>query len=160
MALVRADHPVPARGEPAVRRWCGRTLPPWRSRGQGDHCAGRRIEASEARTVLALDEIHRFNRGQQDVLLEAVEAGILLLIGTTTENPSFALVGALISRSTVLRLDPLDVRGIETILVRALEEDRGLGELAIEADPEAVRRLAVLCDGDARRGLTAPRSRP
>jgi len=117
--------------------------------------AGRRIEESEARTVLLLDEIHRFNRGQQDVLLEAIEAGVLLLIGTTTENPSFALVGALISRSTVLRLEPLDERGIETILRRALEEDRGLGDLAIEADPDAVRRLAVLCDGDARRGLTA-----
>ena len=91
----------------------------------------------------------------RDVLLEAVEAGILLLVGTTTENPSFALNGALVSRSTVLRLDALEPEIINTILHRALVDERGLGAWAVEADPEALMRLAVLCDGDARRGLTA-----
>lgn len=115
----------------------------------------RRIEESGRRSVLLLDEIHRFNRAQQDVLLEAVEQGILILVGTTTENPTFALNSALVSRSTVLRLDALDEESIERILRRALAEDRGLGVLAIEVDEEALLRLAVLSDGDARRALTA-----
>ena len=117
--------------------------------------AGRRIEESERRSLLLLDEIHRFNRAQQDVLLEAVEQGVLLLVGTTTENPSFTLNGALVSRSTVARLDPLDQPAIERILKRAVHEERGLGLQSLEIDDEAVSRLAVLCDGDARRALTA-----
>ena len=117
--------------------------------------AGRRIEESERRSLLLLDEIHRFNRAQQDVLLEAVEQGILLLVGTTTENPSFTLNGALVSRSTVARLDPLDQPAIERILKRAVHEERGLGLQSLEIDDEAISRLAVLCDGDARRALTA-----
>jgi putative ATPase len=117
--------------------------------------AQRRIEESEGRTVLLLDEIHRFNRSQQDVLLEAIEEGVLLLVGTTTENPSFALNGALVSRSTVIQLDALDEESIIGILRRAVEEERGLGTLALEADEAALARLATLCDGDARRALTA-----
>ena len=117
--------------------------------------AGKRIEESERRTVLLLDEIHRFNRSQQDVLLEAVEEGTLLLVGTTTENPSFTLNGALVSRSTVVQLEPLDSGAIERILKKAVLEDRGLGDLALHVTDEAIERLAVLCDGDARRALTA-----
>jgi putative ATPase len=117
--------------------------------------AGRRIEESERRSLLLLDEIHRFNRAQQDVLLEAVEQGILLLIGTTTENPSFTLNGALVSRSTVAQLEPLDQAAIERILHRAVLEERGLGLQALNVEGEAISRLAVLCDGDARRALTA-----
>lgn len=117
--------------------------------------AGRRIEQGERRTLLLLDEIHRFNRGQQDVLLESIEAGILLMVGTTTENPSFSLNGALVSRSTVVRLEPLEPAAIAGLLRRAVDEERGLGELAIEVDDEALERLATLCDGDVRRALTA-----
>lgn len=115
----------------------------------------RRIEENERRSILLLDEIHRFNRAQQDVLLEAVEQGILILVGTTTENPTFAVNGALVSRSTVLRLEALDEEAIVRILRRALEAECGLGGLALEYNEDALRRLAVLSDGDARRALTA-----
>ncbi|MCP4905433.1 MAG: replication-associated recombination protein A, partial [bacterium] len=115
-----------------------------------------RLRGAEARrTLLFVDEIHRFNRAQQDVLLESVEAGVLLLVGTTTENPSFSLNGALVSRSTVVQLEHLEHAAIERLLYRAVEEERGLGALAIAVDEDAISRLATLCDGDARRALTA-----
>jgi putative ATPase len=108
------------------------------------------------RTVLFIDEIHRFNRAQQDVLLDDVEAGILILIGATTENPYFAVNSPLISRSTVFHFEPLTQQDIMLLLQRAVNDSqRGFGKLDIQADEEALQYLAVMCDGDARRALTA-----
>jgi len=105
-------------------------------------------------TILFVDEIHRFNRAQQDAFLPAVESGIVTLIGATTENPSFELNGALLSRARVFVLDPLSADDVEVVLRRALSDsDRGLGRLALTADDEAIRWLAVEVDGDARRAL-------
>lgn len=111
--------------------------------------------AMGTRTVLFVDEIHRFNRGQQDALLPHVESGLLTLIGATTENPSFEINGALLSRMRVFVLQPLSIEEITALIDRALaDEDRGLGaqHLSIEADARAV--LAEQSDGDARRALT------
>jgi putative ATPase len=108
------------------------------------------------RTVLFIDEIHRFNRAQQDVLLDDVEAGILILIGATTENPYFAVNSPLISRSTVFHFEPLSRQDILLLLQRALDDaERGLGRFDIDADKKALEYLVVMCDGDARRALTA-----
>ena len=117
--------------------------------------AGDRLAAAGTRTVLFLDELHRFSRSQQDVLLPDVEAGRVVLIGATTANPYFALVGPLLSRSTVFELKPLTADEVAGVLRRALtDEDRGLGTLAVTAEPAAVRFLAEICEGDARRALT------
>src|SRR6267142_1674715 len=95
------------------------------------------------RTVLFIDEIHRFNKGQQDALLHAVENGTITLIGATTENPSFEVTGALLSRCRVLVLNPLDEADIVAILQRALsDEERGLGELRAVVSDEILERLA------------------
>jgi len=118
--------------------------------------ARHRLAAQAARTVLFIDEIHRFNRAQQDVLLDDVESGILLLIGATTENPYFAVTGPLISRSTVFRFEPLGSDEILGLLRRALtDRERGLGKLEIQAEEAALRFLADISDGDARKALTA-----
>jgi len=115
-----------------------------------------RLAAAGARSVLFLDEIHRFNRAQQDVLLDDVEAGILILIGATTENPYFSINSPLISRSTVFRFEPLSKEEILWLLKAAIADgDRGLGKYDIAADENALKFLAVMCDGDARRALTA-----
>ncbi len=115
-----------------------------------------RLAASGARTVLFIDEIHRFNRAQQDVLLDDVETGILTLIGATTENPYFAITGPLISRSTVFRFEPLERAEILQLLRRALSDrERGLGKLNVAADESALEFLADMSDGDARKALTA-----
>ncbi len=115
-----------------------------------------RLAASGARTVLFVDEIHRFNRGQQDVLLDDVESGVLVLIGATTENPYFSITGPLISRSTVFRFEPLDRGAILQLLRRALaDRERGLGHLNVRADEAALAFLADMSDGDARKALTA-----
>ncbi len=114
------------------------------------------LAGSGKRTVLFIDEIHRFNRAQQDVLLDDVEAGILILIGATTENPYFSVNSPLISRSTVFCFEPLTEDDILQLLRTALtDKERGLGRLDIEADEKALKLLAVMCDGDARRALTA-----
>jgi len=106
-------------------------------------------------TVLFLDEIHRFNRAQQDAFLPHVERGTVTLIGATTENPSFELNGALLSRTQVYVLKALTPEDIEALLARALDDrDRGLGALELEVEPEALAQLARLSDGDARRALT------
>ena len=114
------------------------------------------LAASGQRTVLFIDEIHRFNRAQQDVLLDDVEAGVLILIGTTTENPYFSVNSPLISRSTVFRFEPLSEDNVLQLLRTAIADaEQGLGKLDIQADKEALKFLAVMCNGDARRALTA-----
>ncbi|HSA57294.1 MAG TPA: replication-associated recombination protein A [Gemmatimonadaceae bacterium] len=105
-------------------------------------------------TILFVDEIHRFNRAQQDAFLQAVEAGTITLIGATTENPSFELNGALLSRTRVFVLEPLSADGVLVLLRRALEDpERGLGAWQLRADDDALRWLAVESDGDGRRAL-------
>ncbi|MEO1583839.1 MAG: replication-associated recombination protein A [Planctomycetota bacterium] len=118
--------------------------------------SARRVEGGGRGTILFLDEIHRFTRSQQDVLLGDVERGLVTLVGATTENPLFACNAALVSRSTLFRLEPLCEDDIIGVLRRAIEDgDRGFGSLSIEASDEALRVWAVKCDGDARRALTA-----
>jgi putative ATPase len=108
------------------------------------------------RTVLFIDEIHRFNKGQQDALLPAVEDGTVTLTGATTENPSFEVTGALLSRCRVLVLNPLTDADIETILSRALsDEERGLASLRPVVSDEMIARLAHSSGGDARVALAA-----
>jgi putative ATPase len=108
------------------------------------------------RTILFIDEIHRFNKAQQDALLPAVENGTVTLIGATTENPSFEVTSALLSRSRVLVLNPLGEKEVETILRRALtDEERGLGSLHPELSDELITRLGHSAGGDARMALAA-----
>ncbi len=115
-----------------------------------------KLAATGGRTVLFVDEIHRFNRAQQDVLLDDVETGVLTLIGATTENPYFSITGPLISRSTVFRFEPLGREEILELLGRAWKDrDRGLGNLNVQAETEALEFLADASDGDARKALTA-----
>ncbi len=118
--------------------------------------AARRIEENAGRTILFLDEIHRFSKAQQDVLLGDVERGTIILIGATTENPLFAVNSALVSRSTLFRLEPLSEDDIRGVLRRAVaDRERGLGAMNISIDDDALDTLARLSDGDARRALTA-----
>ncbi len=105
------------------------------------------------RTILFVDEIHRFNRGQQDAFLPHVEDGTITLIGATTENPSFAVNAPLLSRCRVFRLNLLDKAAIEQIVRRALEANDGLAGL-MQADDDAIGAIAALANGDARRALT------
>jgi putative ATPase len=118
--------------------------------------AGERLRATGRRTILFCDEIHRFNKAQQDAFLPHVEAGTVILIGATTENPSFEVISALLSRSRVLVLQPLSESDIRTICKRALrDEGRGLGKASLEVDEDALEFLAHAADGDARRALSA-----
>jgi putative ATPase len=118
--------------------------------------ARARLETSGRRTVLFIDELHRFNRTQQETLLPDVEAGIVSLIGATTQNPFFSLVSPLVSRSQVFEFKALTHDDVLALLKRALTDKiRGLGEHQIEATPEALDFLAEICDGDGRRALTA-----
>ncbi|MHC4998664.1 MAG: replication-associated recombination protein A [Planctomycetota bacterium] len=115
-----------------------------------------RLITGGAKTLLFIDEIHRFNRAQQDVLLDDVENGIITLIGATTENPFFSVNSPLISRSTVFAFEALSKDDILVVLDRALTDtEKGLGEMKIDADPKALEFLAEICDGDARKALTA-----
>jgi putative ATPase len=108
------------------------------------------------RTILFIDEIHRFNKAQQDALLPAVENGTVTLIGATTENPSFEVTSALLSRSRVMVLNPLNESEVETILRRALtDKERGLGGLNPELSDQLITRLAHSSGGDARVALAA-----
>lgn len=108
------------------------------------------------RTILFIDEIHRFNKGQQDYLLPFVEDGTVILIGATTENPYFEVNGALISRSVIFELKPLSKENVETLLYRALEDtERGLGAYRAMAEPEAISFLADVANGDGRTALNA-----
>jgi putative ATPase len=118
--------------------------------------AAKRVENGGPRTILFLDEIHRFSRAQQDVLLADVERGLITLIGATTENPLFAVNSALVSRSTLFRLETLSEEDIAAVLDRAVRDpQRGFGSRAITLTDEAKHVWAVKCDGDARRALTA-----
>ena len=115
-----------------------------------------RRTTSGRRTILFIDEIHRFNKAQQDALLPAVEDGTVTLIGATTENPSFEVIGALLSRTRVLTLQPLTAEDIATLLRRALTDaERGLGKLHPEISDELILRLARAAAGDARVALAA-----
>lgn len=118
--------------------------------------ARNRLELNGQRTVLFLDEIHRFNRAQQDVLLEDVEQGVIILIGATTENPFFSVNAPLVSRSQVFQFESLSNRHIRDLLVRALaDKTNGLGNINVEVTPDALDFLAEMSDGDARRALAA-----
>ncbi len=105
------------------------------------------------RTVLFVDEIHRFNKAQQDAFLPWVERGDVILIGATTENPSFEVISALLSRSRVFVLEPLAPAEIRVLLERALKVPEGLGERQLTAEPEALGFLAEMAHGDARIAL-------
>lgn len=108
------------------------------------------------KTILFVDEIHRFNKGQQDYLLPFVEDGTLILIGATTENPYFEVNGALISRSSVFELQPLSVEDVKILLKRAVYDvQKGMGSYRAEIDEEALEFLADIAGGDARNALNA-----
>ncbi len=119
----------------------------------------REVAAAEQRraegrqTVLFIDEIHRFNKAQQDALLPHVESGLIVLIGATTENPSFAVNSALLSRSRVHVLKALTVEAIVSTLQRALSDARGLADSGVQASEEALQLIAEAADGDGRRAL-------
>lgn len=118
--------------------------------------AEERLAMAGRGTILFVDEIHRLNRAQQDAFLPHVERGTITLVGATTENPSFEINGALLSRTRVFVLRPLDDDDIRTLLERALADDeRGLGALRLVVDPDALTLLAHEADGDARRALSA-----
>ncbi|MFK5921010.1 MAG: replication-associated recombination protein A [Verrucomicrobiota bacterium] len=107
-------------------------------------------------TTLFVDEIHRFNKSQQDVLLPHIERGTMRFIGATTHNPYFYVNSPLVSRSQVFQLEPLDENDLRAILDATLKDrERGLGRLDIKLHPDAATHLAVMCDGDARKLLTA-----
>ena len=108
------------------------------------------------RTVLFIDEIHRFNKAQQDVLMPDVENGTLILIGSTTHNPSFSINGPLLSRSTIFELRPLMEQEIIQVMKQALgDQARGFGNLKVTVDPKALEHIAKSASGDARRALNA-----
>jgi putative ATPase len=118
--------------------------------------AAKRLELENKRTILFLDEIHRFTKSQQDVLLGDVEQGLITLIGATTENPLFAVNSALVSRSTLFRLEPLTQDDVVSLLRRAASDtERGYGSVQLTIDEDALHVWASKCDGDARRALTA-----
>src|SRR5271154_3040950 len=118
--------------------------------------AANRLENTGASTILFIDEIHRFNKAQQDVLLPDVESGVVKLIGTTTHNPFFFVNSPLVSRSQIFELRPLTEEDLFLLLQRALkDEERGLGYMKISADENALRHLAKISDGDARKALNA-----
>jgi len=115
-----------------------------------------RLGNTGQRTVLFLDEIHRFNRAQQDILLPDVEAGLVLLVGATTENPFFAVNSPLISRSQIFQFSPISEEDIRLLIQRAInDEERGYGKFVITLDDAALDLWAVASDGDARRSLMA-----
>lgn len=118
--------------------------------------AAGRIRTSGHKTIVFVDEIHHFNKAQQDILLPDVESGNLRLIGATTYNPYFYVNSALVSRSLVFRLEPLSVEQLESLVDRALaDKERGLGDYNVKMDPDGRRHLAKLSDGDARKLLNA-----
>jgi putative ATPase len=118
--------------------------------------AANRLENSGQSTILFIDEIHRFNKAQQDILLPDVESGVVRLIGATTHNPFFFVNSPLVSRSQIFELRPLTEDDLFGLLQRALSDaERGLGYMKINADEAALRHLAKISDGDARKALNA-----
>lgn len=119
--------------------------------------AAKSLRESEGRkTIMFIDEIHRFNKAQQDYLLPFVENGTITLIGATTENPYFEVNGALLSRSTIFELKPLSPEDVKEVVQRAIEDkERGVGYLDFEIDDDALDYLCNVVDGDARRALSA-----
>jgi len=118
--------------------------------------AKKRLETANQRTILFVDEIHRFNKAQQDVLMPDVEDGTVILIGATTHNPFFSIVSPLLSRSIIFQLEPLKEEDMQVILNNAIsDKERGLGKIPLKVDDEALKHLARLSDGDARRALNA-----
>src|SRR5262249_8176588 len=118
--------------------------------------ARQRLEDEGRKTLLFVDELHHFNRGQQDVLLPDVEEGRVILLGTTTQNPFFAVNSPLLSRSQIFTFEPLTREHIRTLLRRALADaERGLGHIPVHITAEALDCLAEVSDGDARRALSA-----
>src|SRR3954451_11968426 len=118
--------------------------------------AANRLENTGQATILFIDEIHRFNKAQQDVLLPDVESGVVRLIGATTHNPFFFVNSPLVSRSQIFELQPLSEAELLTLLRRALaDEERGLGHMKIRADDDALAHLARISDGDARKALNS-----
>ncbi|MCA9270465.1 MAG: AAA family ATPase, partial [Planctomycetales bacterium] len=114
------------------------------------------LSAGGPRTLLFVDEIHRFNKAQQDALLPDVEEGVVTLVGATTSNPFFAVNSALVSRSRVFEFQPLAPDDIKAVLARALaDKHRGLGQYEVRMHDDALEFLANVCDGDARRALGA-----
>ncbi|MEO8226539.1 MAG: replication-associated recombination protein A, partial [Gemmatimonadota bacterium] len=117
--------------------------------------ARARLAAGDRQTILFIDEIHRLNKAQQDSLLPPTEQGVVTLIGATTENPSFEINGALLSRTRVFVLQPLSPEDVATVVRRAVaDSERGLGALQLQLGDDAVALLAAEADGDARRALT------
>jgi putative ATPase len=118
--------------------------------------AANRLRSAGKKTILFVDEIHHFNKAQQDILLPDVESGNLRLIGATTYNPFFYVNSALVSRSQVFQLEPLRVKELEELIDRALaDKERGLGNHKVQVDDDARTHLAKLADGDARKCLNA-----
>src|SRR5438270_11112212 len=118
--------------------------------------AANRLENTGQSTILFIDEIHRFNKAQQDVLLPDVEGGIVRLIGATTHNPFFFVNSPLVSRSQIFELRPLGEEELHDLLKRALaDSERGLGHLKMAADDAALRHLAKVADGDGREALNS-----
>ena len=115
----------------------------------------RRI-TSGRKTILFIDEIHRFNKAQQDVLMPDIEEGNIILIGATVFNPFFALVSPLLSRSLVFELHSLSQDDLKVLLGRALtDKERGLGSLPVKVEPQALEFLSAISDGDGRKTLNA-----
>ncbi|MBL6763813.1 MAG: replication-associated recombination protein A [Verrucomicrobiae bacterium] len=117
--------------------------------------AGNRLRNTGRTTILFIDEIHRFNKSQQDVLLPDVESGVIRLIGATTHNPFFFVNSPLVSRSQLFELKPLETQDLFELLKRAISAPRGLSHLKIKADDDALKHLATVADGDARKALNS-----
>ena len=118
--------------------------------------AGNRLENTGQSTILFIDEIHRFNKAQQDILLPDVESGVVRLIGATTHNPFFFVNSPLVSRSQIFELQSLTEEDVYELLQRALHDDeRGLGHMKLRTEEDALRHLAKISDGDARKALNS-----
>lgn len=118
--------------------------------------AQRELQAKKIRTILFIDEVHRFNKAQQDAVLPFVEKGIITMIGSTTENPSFEVIPALRSRCQIFRLEYLSYDDIKSILNRAIEDrEKGLGEYKLNIEPDALHNIIIQANGDARFALNA-----
>src|SRR3970282_1207411 len=118
--------------------------------------ARERRKLHNIRTILFVDEVHRWNKAQQDALLPHVENGTITLIGATTENPYFEVIGALVSRSRVFQLRPLSDADVRTILEQALsDKERGFGNRVVRLDEDAIQHIIHIAGGDARNALNA-----